>query len=331
MRISLVVTILLLNIASCKDNSPIIGVLMLSPDKTFPRKSAFVATSYIKWIEQSGFRWMPISMFDTTENIIDKLNVVDGMLFTGGKLNLTKLSKKGKLYMSVVKTILNYAMARNDKGNPFAVLGICLGFEAMLSSIIGPDYKFIAARDVNKVRPVYFTNIAMESPYLSKVFSRKQLRQMSGRKFFYFHHKFAADLAASSNNPTFTSNFSILAAMNSTDNKQIVAMVQHHHYPFLGMQFHPEKVQFEHYDKSVTCRCVKCMQISQKLSIMMRHMIGMQKVNALKTADLAVHKYRLYYQAEYKNYDEIIVDLPSAYRPSFERLDNGSAVSVRRA
>lgn len=323
MHIKLLTTLLLLQLTTLRDTTPIIGVLMLSPDKSFPRHSAFAATSYIKWIEQSGFRWMPISMHESAGNILDKLSLVNGVLLTGGKLNLTKNSLNVRIYRRVVKAILDYAMEANDKGQHFPVLGVCLGYEAILSTIMGPEYRFIKARDMNKMRPIYFTKDAMESSHLLRVFSKKQLQKMSGKKLFYFHHKHAADLSSSITNPKFAENFSVLAAMNSTDHKQIITMVQHKRYPFIGMQFHPEKIQFEHFDRSATNRNIACVVANQKISLMLRFIVGEKEKNVLTTSDLATHKYRLYYEAEYKNYDEIVVMLPNEYKPTFQKFGFG--------
>ena len=298
------------------DDSPVIGVLMLKSDRTFPKRSALVATSYIKWIEQSGFRWMPISMYESEEDILDKLEQLDGVILPGGNFDLDGVQRAHtRRYKKVVKTIINFGIAKNDNGKKFVIFGTCLGFEALLFMTLEKSLALIHATDLHMMRPVYFTEKAIDSSYLLNSFTPQELESTSGQAYFYFHHKHGFDLEKCALDDEFTDNFDILAYMRTTDNKDIITMVQHKRYPFIGTQFHPEKIQFEHYDKSELDRSIDCIITNQKFSLMLRHMLGNQ-TNDIATADLATHKYRLYYQAEYKLYDEVLVMLPQNYRPA---------------
>lgn len=63
-------------------NQPIVGILTIR-NKNDKRKSYFF-NSYAKWIESAGIRWVPIFLQETREQLMVKLNLINGVLLTGG-------------------------------------------------------------------------------------------------------------------------------------------------------------------------------------------------------------------------------------------------------
>lgn len=45
-------------------------------------------------------------------------------------------------------------------------------------------------------------------------------------------------------------------------------MIKHKRYPFLGVQFHPEKIQYEHKDTIKTNVTFESIEISHKLAML---------------------------------------------------------------
>ena len=75
--------------------------------------------AYVRYLEGSGARVLPILMNDDDETVLEKLSMVNGVLIPGGAGD----------YKHVGKLILEKAMEMNDAGEVFPVYGICLGFE----------------------------------------------------------------------------------------------------------------------------------------------------------------------------------------------------------
>ena len=75
--------------------------------------------AYVRYLEASGARVLPILMNDDEETVLSKLSMVNGVLIPGGAGD----------YRHVGKIILDKAIEYNDAGQFFPVWGTCLGFE----------------------------------------------------------------------------------------------------------------------------------------------------------------------------------------------------------
>ncbi|KAF2609268.1 hypothetical protein F2Q68_00046675 [Brassica cretica] len=112
---------------------PVIGILTHPGDGATGRlnndtNASYIAASYVKLAEAGGARVIPLIYNEPEELLFQKLELVNGVIFTGG------WAKKG-LYFDIVKKIFNRALERNDGGEHFPVYAICLGFE-LLTMII---------------------------------------------------------------------------------------------------------------------------------------------------------------------------------------------------
>ena len=84
-------------------------------------------------MEGSGARVIPIVDSEPDEDTLAKLDKIDGVLFPGGS--------GGDLYENKAHLVFEKAIEKNDNGEFFPLLGICMGFEflAMFSSDAGHD------------------------------------------------------------------------------------------------------------------------------------------------------------------------------------------------
>ncbi|CAK9165913.1 unnamed protein product, partial [Ilex paraguariensis] len=121
---------------------PVIGIVSHPGDGASGRlnnatNASYIAASYVKFVESAGARVIPLIYNEPPEIlykiivVLQKLNLVNGVLFTGG------WAKSG-LYFQVVEAIFKKALKKNDAGDHFPVLAICLGFE-LLTMIISKD------------------------------------------------------------------------------------------------------------------------------------------------------------------------------------------------
>ncbi|GJT55590.1 gamma-glutamyl hydrolase 2-like protein [Tanacetum coccineum] len=121
---------------------PIIGIVTHPGDGASGRLSnatnaSYIAASYVKFVESAGARVIPIIYNEPIEIIQKKLNLVNGVLFTGG------WSKTG-LYFDVIEEVFNQVLKKNDAGEHFPLLAICLGFE-LVTMIVSKNNNILEA------------------------------------------------------------------------------------------------------------------------------------------------------------------------------------------
>ncbi|KAH9779193.1 gamma-glutamyl hydrolase 2 [Citrus sinensis] len=116
---------------------PVIGILSHPGDGASGRLSnatnaSYIAASYVKFVESGGARVIPLIFNEPEEILFEKLELVNGILYTGG------WAKNG-LYYDIVEKIFKKILEKNDVGDHFPVYAICLGFE-LLSMIVSEVY-----------------------------------------------------------------------------------------------------------------------------------------------------------------------------------------------
>ena len=94
--------------------------------KRILRKSSFIIKTYARWINGPNTKIIPIDI--NTFNPKKELNLLDGIILTGGGLNLYNnhikkkyvqeilISKKSIKYLKIIKSIIKEAKKLNDKG-----------------------------------------------------------------------------------------------------------------------------------------------------------------------------------------------------------------------
>lgn len=113
---------------------PIVGVpVMRITDKTLLKLNPtlkgknYLSAGYVKFIEMSGGRVVPILPEMTDEEVKHIFNSVNGLLFPGGEISLD-----GSGYHKMVNKLLELAVKANKDGVVFPVLGICRGMQALI-------------------------------------------------------------------------------------------------------------------------------------------------------------------------------------------------------
>lgn len=83
-------------------------------------------------MEIAGAQVIPLIHDLTEEQLIPLLDKINGVLFTGGGLDLVD-PKTGEyhIYTKTSEMILKYAINRTDQGDYFPLIGICQGFQLL--------------------------------------------------------------------------------------------------------------------------------------------------------------------------------------------------------
>ena len=109
------------------NDRPIIGILTqpVGTERNTTGEGAYIAASYVKFVEMSGARAVPVFHFDSKENLTKTFQSVNGLLFPGGGSNISA----GSDLHSAGQILLDLALNANDNGDEFPIWGTCMGFQ----------------------------------------------------------------------------------------------------------------------------------------------------------------------------------------------------------
>ncbi|XP_013650136.2 probable gamma-glutamyl hydrolase 3 [Brassica napus] len=231
------------------NDKPIIGILTHPGVGTFDaphdhslsyyeKNVSYIAASYVKFAETGGARVIPLIYNEPQERLFQKLELVNGVIFTGG------WAKEG-LYFDIVQKIFGKVLEKNDAGEHFPVYAMCLGFE-ILSMIISQS------RDIlERFNSVYYAsslqfieNVNIEGTVFQR-FSSELLKKISTDCLVLQNHQFGISPENFLANPSLSSFFSILTTSADRDGKTYVSTIRSKRYPVTAFQWHPEKNAFE--------------------------------------------------------------------------------------
>ncbi|XP_071730100.1 gamma-glutamyl hydrolase 2-like [Rutidosis leptorrhynchoides] len=192
---------------------PIIGILSHPSDGASGRLNnstnvSYIAASYVKFVESAGARVIPLIYNEHPETLQTKLNLVNGVLFTGG------WAKKG-LYTEVVEAIF-----KDDN---------------ILERFSGSHH----ASTLQLVK-----NVNIEETMFQR-FSTDLIAKLSTDRLVMHHHKYGISPERFQENVSLSNFFNILTTSTDKDNKVYVSTVQSQIYPVTAVQWHPEKNAFE--------------------------------------------------------------------------------------
>lgn len=255
-------------------STPVVAILTLhtSPKFEFPDGTSYIYTSYSKWVEQSEMRWIPVSVYDSPEVLKKKLEKVNGVLLTGGNEVLGTKDLPSQ-YSAAVKTILDYSVHMFKNGVSFPVFGTCMGFEAMMILLTDYEIELEKVDNENKTLGLDFAPKASQS-FLNFYFTPSQLNTINSQKLFYFHHRDGFTMNQVEKSKKASHIIDVIATTTTEQNVKVVAVFQHKKYPFIAVQFHPEKIQFEYSDSYAINKSELAMQVNSGFSKILRRLIG---------------------------------------------------------
>ena len=124
-----------------ENERPIIGILAQEAEIAFGPKfkgRSFIAASYIKFVESSGARAVPVFINKGRDYVIKTFKSVNAVLFPGGSVDL-----KTSGYFRTGKLIYELALDANKNGDYFPLWGTCLGFEML--AVVGAGDNILAS------------------------------------------------------------------------------------------------------------------------------------------------------------------------------------------
>ncbi|KAH1120761.1 hypothetical protein J1N35_003921 [Gossypium stocksii] len=222
---------------------PVIGILSHPGDGASGRLNndtnvSYIAASYVKFVEAAGARVIPLIYNEPEEILFQKLELVNGVLFTGG------WSIYG-LYYDIAKKIFKKVIEKNDRGDHFPLYAICLGFE-ILTMIINEDKNilepFSASNQASSLQ--FVENVNIEGTVFQR-FPPNLLQKLGTDCLVMQNHRCGISPERLQSTPNLSRFFKILTTSTDKNNKVYVSTAQAHGYPVTAFQWHPEKNAFE--------------------------------------------------------------------------------------
>ncbi|XP_048321519.2 gamma-glutamyl hydrolase 2 isoform X2 [Ziziphus jujuba] len=222
---------------------PVIGILSHPGDGASGRLSnatnaSYIAASYVKFVESAGARVIPLIYNEPPDILFQKLNLVNGVLFTGG------WCKSGR-YREVVEKIFKKILEKNDAGDHFPLYAICLGFE-LISVILTKDRSILEPFNAaDMASSLQFTKDLNIEGTVFQRFPPDLLKKLSTDCLAMQNHRYGISPERFQENQYLSSFFKILTTCKDEDDKVYVSTLQGRNYPVTAFQWHPEKNAFE--------------------------------------------------------------------------------------
>ncbi|XP_052178878.1 gamma-glutamyl hydrolase 2-like [Diospyros lotus] len=286
---------------------PVIGILSHPGDGASGRlnnatSASYIAASYVKFVEAAGARVIPLIYNEPPEILYNKLNLVNGVLFTGG------WAKSGR-YFEVAEEIFKKVLKKNDAGDHFPLLAICLGFE-LLTMIISKDNNILESfKATDQASTLQFVNDVNIEGTIFQRFPPDLLKKLSTDCLVMQNHKYGISPERFQENKELCGFFNILTNSADSDNKVYVSTVQAYSYPVTAVQWHPEKNAFE-WGLSMIPHSEDAVQVTQYVAnfFISEARKSLNRAPARKVLDNLIYNYSPTYGGKAgKGYDEVYI------------------------
>jgi gamma-glutamyl hydrolase len=216
---------------------PTIGILSIPSTLS---SNSFMHASYVYWLQQGGARVVPIP-FDTPPSEMQHiLTSINGVLFTGGALDL----EFNSTFVKSAQRILQHVVHAQDY---FPMWVTCMGFQMLTGLVVGDlgNRVIVPGYDAYELAiPLEFTDIARESK-LFKGASEEIFANLASRNITANVHHFSIQPELYRDNPNLREMFDVLSYNHDRKGRKFVSSIEGKNLPIFGVQWHPEKPQYE--------------------------------------------------------------------------------------
>lgn len=209
----------------------------------FTDGSEYIASSYIKWVQQAGGRAIGVPFGATPEQTEALFSQMNGVLFPGGA---TELGGSARI-------LFELAEAANAADDFFPVWGTCLGFQWLmqLGSSNESGALCLGCFDAGNLENALELNQTASSSRLLGSISPELLAIAGSDAITFNNHHDGVRPAVFDADPGLSTNWSILSTNRGRDGEEYVSTVEHKSRPYYGIQWHAEKTLFEYYPSRI--------------------------------------------------------------------------------
>lgn len=217
--------------------SPVIGVISQPRLNSETEETEYViAASYVKWLEAAGARVLPIPWDSTEEMASDVFHNINGLLFIGGN----------SILPVAARVIWDMANQANAAGDFFPIWGTCLGFEYLLMLASGKE-EFIMEGGYESHNVCLHVDLTDEP---SEMYAKPIIKSIvTEQPVTMNNHEFGLSPETFAQNPGLSSTFRITSTNVDFKGQSFISTIESKNptrYPYYGVQYHPEKIQFEY-------------------------------------------------------------------------------------
>ncbi|XP_050421608.1 gamma-glutamyl hydrolase A-like [Adelges cooleyi] len=230
------------------NDQPIVGILtqeikwsvLTKSNPELPLSTTYIASSYVKSVEASGGRVIPVFTNRSLMYYTEVVMQVNGILIPGGGADFTTDYGIGRS----VDMIFKVAKIINTAGDYFPILGICLGFELLLLSSNKGVSPLTKCRCNNLNTPLNLISDMEAKSVLFQTMPNDIKDILLSEPVTANHHGWCM----TRKNLTSTgldSFWNAITINNDKDGLEFISTIEGIKYPFIGLQFHPEKNAYE--------------------------------------------------------------------------------------
>jgi len=242
-----------LALASSVTVRPAIGVLAVPADISCDSLvengggGSCFSTVYASWLEASGARVFGIP-YNSPKPILDEfLSSLNGILFTGGSLDLSAQGTSAAVYLDTANYLYNGVLAANDKGIHLPLHGTCMGFQ-LLNILTSKNQSVLSlnAFDSEDLSiPLNMTSEAAESRLFGPAQPANIMDNLRTQPITSNLHHDGVTPADFNDQAALTSFYRVLSTNMDRKGKEFVSTIEGKDYPITATQWHPERPQFE--------------------------------------------------------------------------------------
>mmetsp|Transcript_12421 Transcript_12421/g.43096 ORF Transcript_12421/g.43096 Transcript_12421/m.43096 type:complete len:345 (-) Transcript_12421:442-1476(-) len=227
---------------------PLIGVLSQPLYHPLPNVS-YVAASYAQLVESAGARAVAIPYTAPEAELRRRFEAVSGLILPGGTVG-ADASAAGR-YDAVARTLYGWAVEESLAGRPFAVHGVCMGFQMLMrfSSTAGGAVLSRGFDSKEHPVPLAFTAEAEGSRLWGGGgdAAAVRARAASNPPVVVENHVEGVTPEALGADPALASTWRVLTTNVDRAGRELVSTVEAYdgRLLFSGTQWHPEKNPFE--------------------------------------------------------------------------------------
>lgn len=284
-------------------------------------RMSFFPASYAKWLKVNGVQVVPLDIFAPLDEQAEILRAADGLLLTGGAVPLYKPEtlieldpgvssivrvREFSFYTRKVRELTRLAKQINKDGRVFPVWTTCLGFEGL---ILGEANLTIGLSNVGNANFPSSVRLLDRENELIKFFAASEAAAMERENLFYFNHEHAFFVSQFAENEQLQKKYEVVAeafSREDTDRSSpIVAIIASRRYPIYGVQFHPEKNQFE--SKVAVDRSPATLSLLGKFSQFFCDKLAGSSPSSLDFLSQKLTEYNLYVGTDIGVFDEVYI------------------------
>lgn len=241
-----------------KTNRPVIGVIA---QPGYGRESLYIQATYVKFLESSGARVIPIRTDFSKEKLKKLFQSINGAIFPGGSLGLIR-----SRYANTSRIIFDLARETFDNGGYFPIMGVCLGHQFLAAELNGPFEIRIRTDSYNLTAPLNLLKDYRESKLFRNIpdYFVNCFNTTPGITGHF--HKYSLPVKLFQENKNLKDFFKVLTTNFDRKGNEFVSTMEGRKYPFYSTQWHPEKSAFEWTATKSIPHSLAAIQLAQYMS-----------------------------------------------------------------